>query len=532
MTFAAPYPLPFRHQRAPAAPLVPAVARAITLLDRLARGREPMTLARLASELSLPKSSVHGLCTTLVSFGYLRRQADGSFLIGPRVMGLAEAFVAGTDVAQEFNALWGPGGMAAEETVVLSVLSGNEALYVAVRNSARPLGLAFNVGMRLPAYLSGSGKAMLAQLPADEIRRRFAGQLSTRLTHKGPRDVEALQKELALTRKRGYSIDDEAVREGVYSFGAPVFDASGQRDRGSRRLHQQGPARQRPGRAASQRRARSGALPDRAPRRRAGGVTMAASEFILETTDLTKEFKGFIAVDKVNLRVRRGTIHALIGPNGAGKTTCFNLLTKFLTPTSGQIVFEGDDITHEKPAAVARRGVVRSFQISAVFPHLSVLENVRVALQRKLGTSFQFWRSERSLDILNGEAIELLRAVDLEAYAALPAVELSYGRKRALEIATTLAMDAEADAARRADPGHGPRGRRPHPRADQEGRGEPHRADGRAQHERRRVSIADTITVLQRGATLAEGPYAEVSKNPKVIEAYMGSADVELEGAH
>jgi IclR family transcriptional regulator, blcABC operon repressor len=231
MSFAAPFAadcvLPFARERPAVAPLVPAVARALTLLDRLARGREPMTLARLSSELSLPKSSVHGLCTTLVSFGYLRRQSDGSFLIGPRVMGLAEAFVAGTDVAQEFNALWRAGGSAPEETVVLSVLSGNEALYVAVRNSARPLGLAFNVGMRLPAYLSGSGKAMLAQLPADEVRRRFTGQLSTRLTSKGPRDIEALLKELALTRKRGYSIDDEAVREGVYSFGAPVFGASG-----------------------------------------------------------------------------------------------------------------------------------------------------------------------------------------------------------------------------------------------------------------------------------------------------------------
>src|SRR5436190_7958791 len=212
--------------KTPATPLVPAVSRALTLLERLAGAREPMTLARLAGELALPKSSVHGLCNTLVSFGYLRRQADGSYLIGPRVMGLAEAFVSGTDVAQEFNALWAESGSTPEETVLLSVLSGNEALYVSVRNSARPLGLAFNVGMRLPAYLSGSGKAMLAQLPVDEVRRRFTGQLSTRLTSKGPRDIESLLRELALTRKRGYSIDDEAVREGVYSFGAPVFDAS------------------------------------------------------------------------------------------------------------------------------------------------------------------------------------------------------------------------------------------------------------------------------------------------------------------
>ena len=215
-------------RKATATPLVPAVSRALALLERLAGAREPMTLARLATELALPKSSVHGLCNTLVSFGYLRRQPDGAFLIGPRVMGLAEAFVSGTDVAQEFNALWADNGSAPEETVVLSVLSGTEALYVAVRKSARPLGLAFNVGMRLPAYLSGSGKAMLAWLPEVEVRRRFAAGLGTRLTRKGPRDLDALQKELSLTRRRGYSLDDEGVREGVYSFGAPVFGASGE----------------------------------------------------------------------------------------------------------------------------------------------------------------------------------------------------------------------------------------------------------------------------------------------------------------
>ena len=208
--------------------IVPAVSRALTLLDRLAQQREPMSLALLTSELARPKSSVHGLCNTLMSFGYLRRQPDGAFLIGPRVMGLAEAFVAGTDVAQEFNALWVDAGGAPEETVVLSVLSGTDALYVAVRNSARPLGLAFNVGMRLPAYLSGSGKAMLAQRSPDAVRTLFSAGLLVHLTRKGPREIEGLLKELALTRKRGYSIDDEAVREGVYSFGAPVFDATGQ----------------------------------------------------------------------------------------------------------------------------------------------------------------------------------------------------------------------------------------------------------------------------------------------------------------
>ena len=209
------------------APLVPAVTRALALLDRLALQREPMSLAQLTNELSLPKSSVHGLCNTLMSFGYLRRQPDGAFLIGPRVMSLAEAFVSGTDVAQEFTALWADAGSAPEETVVLSVLNGTDALYVAVRNSARPLGLAFNVGMRLPAYLSGSGKATLAFQPAEAVRKLFEGGLTTHLTRKGPREVDGLLRELALTRKRGYSIDDETVREGVYSFGAPVFDASG-----------------------------------------------------------------------------------------------------------------------------------------------------------------------------------------------------------------------------------------------------------------------------------------------------------------
>ncbi len=209
------------------APLVPAVTRALTLLDRVALRREPMSLAQLTSELALPKSSVHGLCNTLMSFGYLRRQPDGAFLIGPRVMSLAEAFVSGTDVAQEFNALWADAGSAPEETVVLSVLSGADALYVAVRNGTRPLGLAFNVGMRLPAYLSGSGKAMLAYQDPAAVRQLYAAGLATHLTRKGPREIEPLLKELALTRRRGYSIDDESVREGVYSFGAPVFNAAG-----------------------------------------------------------------------------------------------------------------------------------------------------------------------------------------------------------------------------------------------------------------------------------------------------------------
>ncbi|NUZ04862.1 IclR family transcriptional regulator [Piscinibacter koreensis] len=224
---AAPSVTPSRAVAPGGTALVPAVTRALSLLERLAGTREPMSLGRLASDLALPKSSVHGLCNTLMSFGYLRRQPDGAFLIGPRVMSLAEAFVAGTDVAREFNALWSEGG-APEETVVLSVLSGGDALYVAVRNSARPLGLAFNVGMRLPAYLTGTGKAMLAFRPLAEVRELVPAGPLARLTKKGAPDVETLLKELALVRRRGYSIDDQGVREGVYSFGAPVFDASGQ----------------------------------------------------------------------------------------------------------------------------------------------------------------------------------------------------------------------------------------------------------------------------------------------------------------
>ena len=252
---------------------------------------------------------------------------------------------------------------------------------------------------------------------------------------------------------------------------------------------------------------------------------------ILQTRKLTKEFKGFVAVDHVDLNVQRGSIHALIGPNGAGKTTCFNLLTKFLIPTSGQILFNGDDITRESSARIARRGIIRSFQISAVFPHLSVLENVRVALQRKLGNSFHFWRSERVLDSLNDAAMNLLASVDLASYANQVTVELSYGRKRALEIATTLAMDPELMLLDEPTQGMGledvDRIRQLIKKVAA------NRTVLMVEHNMSVVaSIADTITVLARGATLAEGPYAEVSRNPTVIEAYMGSADTELQGVH
>ena len=245
---------------------------------------------------------------------------------------------------------------------------------------------------------------------------------------------------------------------------------------------------------------------------------------ILETHGLTKEFKGFVAVDRVSLAVRRGSIHALIGPNGAGKTTFFNLLTKFLPPTSGSIVYNGHDITRERPADVARRGIIRSFQISAVFPNLTVLENVRIALQRSLGTSFHFWKREKTLDVLNARAMELLERVDLAKFARLNAGELAYGRKRTLEIVTTLAMEPELMLLDEPTAGMG------HEDVDRVRDLIKEVAAGRTvlmvEHNMSVVSgICDTITVLQRGSILAEGPYAEVSKNPQVIEAYMGSAE-------
>ncbi len=238
-----------------------------------------------------------------------------------------------------------------------------------------------------------------------------------------------------------------------------------------------------------------------------------SAETILETQGLTKEFKGFVAVNQVDLQVQRGHIHALIGPNGAGKTTCFNLLTKFLAPSSGQILFNGRDITMEKPAQVARMGIIRSFQISAVFPHLSVLENVRIGLQRKLGTSFHFWKSEASLDALNERALALLDEVGLSGFADSITVDLPYGRKRALEIATTLAMDPELMLLDEPTQGMGDEDvQRVTDLIKKVSAG---RTILMVEHNMNVVSgICDRISVLQRGAILAEGDYATVSKNP------------------
>ncbi len=252
---------------------------------------------------------------------------------------------------------------------------------------------------------------------------------------------------------------------------------------------------------------------------------------IIETRGLTKEFNGFTAVNAVDFRMREGHIHALIGPNGAGKTTFFNLLTKFLRPTRGVILFRGENVTEAGSAELARRGIVRSFQMSAVFPHMTVLENVRIGLQRRLGTSFHFWRSESSLGSLDRRVMELLEAVDLADFARVIAVELPYGRKRALELATTLAMDPKLML------------------LDEPTQGMGHEDVNRITALIRKVSanrsilmvehnmsvvstIADRISVLQRGQIIADGPYEEVSRNPQVVEAYMGSADAELGAAH
>ncbi|WP_456316924.1 ABC transporter ATP-binding protein [Teichococcus aestuarii] len=253
------------------------------------------------------------------------------------------------------------------------------------------------------------------------------------------------------------------------------------------------------------------------------------TDTILETRGMTKEFLGFVAVGDVSLQIRRGSIHGLIGPNGAGKTTCFNLLTKFLPPTRGEIRFDGRDITRMKPAEVARLGLVRSFQISAVFPHLTVLENVRVALQRQRGGSFDFWRSDRVLRQHDSRARELLEDVGLSSYAALTAGQLPYGRKRALEIATTLALDPvmmlldEPTAGMTAED------------VDRIVALVKRVAQGRTvlmvEHNLKVVEgLCDTITVLTRGRVLAEGDYATVSRNPEVVAAYLGT-DPSIAGA-
>jgi branched-chain amino acid transport system ATP-binding protein len=250
-----------------------------------------------------------------------------------------------------------------------------------------------------------------------------------------------------------------------------------------------------------------------------------SGDIVLETEDLTKDFAGFVAVRSVNLRVARGSVHAMIGPNGAGKTTCFNLLSKFLTPTRGRIVFGGRDITALKPAEVARLGLVRSFQISAIFPHLTVIENVRIGLQRRRGDSFDFWRSKRALHALDDRALALIADVGLGAYANVLAVELPYGHKRALELATTLALDPELLLLDEPTSGMG------HDDIKRISALIKSVAATRTvlmvEHNLSVVAdLCDRITVLTRGQVLAEGDYRTVSADPAVREAYLGTGDV------
>ncbi|MCP9337508.1 ABC transporter ATP-binding protein [Stutzerimonas xanthomarina] len=255
-----------------------------------------------------------------------------------------------------------------------------------------------------------------------------------------------------------------------------------------------------------------------------------APEFVLETRGLTKEFRGFTAVDSVDLRVEKGHIHALIGPNGAGKTTVFNLLTKFLTPTRGEIIYRGKSITSMKANEIARLGLVRSFQISAVFGHMTVLENVRVALQQKLGNSYHFWKSERTLRELDERAIQLLADVDLATFAQTLAIELPYGRKRALELATTLALDPVVLLLD--EPTQGMGGEDVDMVVALVRRAAVNRTVLMVEHNLSVVSrLCDRITVLARGSVLAEGDYETVSANPDVREAYMGS-EADAEEAH
>ena len=245
---------------------------------------------------------------------------------------------------------------------------------------------------------------------------------------------------------------------------------------------------------------------------------------VLVGEGLTKVFGGFAAVKDVHLAVRRGSIHALIGPNGAGKTTCFNLLTKTLPPTEGRIIFDGVDISALRTAEVARRGLVRSFQISATFPHLTALENVRVALQSKYGKAFHFWRSLNAVKPLNARAEELLEQVGLGSNRDVLAAELSYGKKRALEIATTLALEPIVMLLDEPTAGMGHEDIEPITKLIKQA------AEGRTillvEHNLSVVStLCDRITVLQHGEVLTEGTYEEVSNNPDVISAYMGGVD-------
>lgn len=262
----------------------------------------------------------------------------------------------------------------------------------------------------------------------------------------------------------------------------------------------------------------------RKARRMAQSRDLPTREIILQCRGLTREFSGFKAVAGVDLDIAKGTVHALIGPNGAGKTTCFNLLTKFLLPTSGTIRFRGRDITAARPSDIARSGMVRSFQISAVFGEMTVLENIRIALQRKRGNNFDFWRSGNVLRKHDARAHELIETVGLTDFVDERASILPYGRKRALELATTLALDPEMLLLDEpmAGMGHEDISRT----ADLIRDVAANRTVLMVEHNLPVVAaLSDRITVLARGKVIADGDYESISQDPVVMEAYIGKGD-------
>ena len=245
---------------------------------------------------------------------------------------------------------------------------------------------------------------------------------------------------------------------------------------------------------------------------------------VLSARGLRRDFGGFTAVKNVDLDVHHAQVHALIGPNGAGKTTVFNLLTKFLQPTHGTITLLGIDITKTRPDKVARMGLVRSFQISAVFPHLTVLDNVRVALQRPNNLAHQFWRPLSALDSLNARAEQLIASVGLSKERNAVAADLSYGRKRVLEIATTLALDPKVLLLDEPMAGMGLEDVNTVSAIIRDVARD--RAVLMVEHNLSVVAdICHHVTVLQRGEILAQGDYATVSRDPRVREAYMGTEE-------
>ncbi|WP_416798804.1 ABC transporter ATP-binding protein [Ciceribacter azotifigens] len=252
--------------------------------------------------------------------------------------------------------------------------------------------------------------------------------------------------------------------------------------------------------------------------------TSTEPRVVLSARGLRRDFGGFTAVRDVDLDVHHAQVHALIGPNGAGKTTVFNLLTKFLQPTAGTITLLGEEITSTPADKVARMGLVRSFQISAVFPHLSVLDNVRVALQRPNGLAHQFWRPLSALDALTPRAENLLESVGLVRERNTIAADLSYGRKRALEIATTLALDPKVLLLDEPLAGMGQEDVRVIASLIREVAKT--RAVLMVEHNLSVVAdICHHVTVLQRGEILAEGDYDTVSSDPRVRVAYMGTEE-------